>query len=509
MTSAPVVEPGPPPPAPTQRPPRGDRFFAWTSDLGLVRTDGWLGGVAAGLAARLRIDPLIVRGILVVVGLFGLPVLFLYGIAWALLPDTDGRIPLQDALRRDVTAGFVGAAIATLLGLVPPPLVVSFVFTGGLYGGGWSVVAMVVTALALLIAGGLILLIVRAAVRAPGVAVPGKGMASSSPETPVLSDVDDSSGGDDDADERGVDADGDAPEASAPALDSAGDMAAWREQHAAWREQDQEWRKQQQDAARAARDQARRERQARAAEFAAEAAERRRVRRLLHPRTPFAFVAVTLGVAVVAGTLVALQHGGEYAAAVGLFVAAVVVALAMVIAGLARRRSGFLAFVAGLTLVAGIVATAVPTMLSLHVGSYGISNTSGERYPASRPFVQPWGDLSVYFDDTGDGGETSVIKRAGATFISVEPGVALELDVSTSRGALYFSSSDQPVAEYLPNMPGVTGTALPDGSMRYTGTLVNGDAPTTTERMVLDQETGYIEVYFLEPATDETETDSE
>ena len=77
----------------------GDRFFAWSAGLGVVRGDGWLGGVAAGLAARMRVDPLIVRGILVVAGLFGFPVLFLYAIAWALLPDLDERIPLQEAVR--------------------------------------------------------------------------------------------------------------------------------------------------------------------------------------------------------------------------------------------------------------------------------------------------------------------------------------------------------------------------------------------------------------------------
>ena len=82
---------------------------------------------------------------------------------------------------------------------------------------------------------------------------------------------------------------------------------------------------------------------------AAEAAERRRVRRLTKPRTPFAYIAVTIGIAVIAGTLVALQQNGTLAPALGLFVAGLVLAVAMVVAGAVRRRSGFIAFVTVLT----------------------------------------------------------------------------------------------------------------------------------------------------------------
>ncbi len=85
----------------------------------MVRGDGWIGGVAAGIAARLRIDPLIVRGILVVVGLFGFPVIFLYALAWALLPDLDGRIVLRDALRRRFEPAQVGILGLLILGLIP------------------------------------------------------------------------------------------------------------------------------------------------------------------------------------------------------------------------------------------------------------------------------------------------------------------------------------------------------------------------------------------------------
>ena len=78
-----TIPTAPPPPADQASPPRtavphgAERFLLWVAGLGVVRSDGWLGGVAAGIAARLRIDPLIVRGVLVVAALFGLPVIFL------------------------------------------------------------------------------------------------------------------------------------------------------------------------------------------------------------------------------------------------------------------------------------------------------------------------------------------------------------------------------------------------------------------------------------------------
>ncbi len=119
----------------TRRPPPPFRaIFLWVSGLGVARSDGWLGGVAAGIAARLRIDPLIVRGVLVIAALFGLPVIFLYAVAWALLPDADGRIHARDLLNRDyepVQLGILAmAAIETPIPTAP--------LTGRLFGLGYE-----------------------------------------------------------------------------------------------------------------------------------------------------------------------------------------------------------------------------------------------------------------------------------------------------------------------------------------------------------------------------------
>ena len=55
--------------------------------------------------------------------------LLAYGLAWALLPQQDGSIHAQQVLRGDVRAGFVGAAISTVIGLGQP---------APWWGLGWS-----------------------------------------------------------------------------------------------------------------------------------------------------------------------------------------------------------------------------------------------------------------------------------------------------------------------------------------------------------------------------------
>ncbi|MEP6480047.1 MAG: PspC domain-containing protein, partial [Rhodoglobus sp.] len=72
-----------PPPAPTST---KERFFEWMRSIGIRREPGWIGGVGSGIATRLGIDPLIVRGIIVVAAILGGPAFLLYAAAWLLLP---------------------------------------------------------------------------------------------------------------------------------------------------------------------------------------------------------------------------------------------------------------------------------------------------------------------------------------------------------------------------------------------------------------------------------------
>jgi phage shock protein PspC (stress-responsive transcriptional regulator) len=81
-----------------------------------------LAGVAAGLARRWDVDPTVVRVALIVLTFVGGLGASLYGLGWLFLPHPDGRIHAQQLLTGRITAGFVGALLATLAvtdGVVP------------------------------------------------------------------------------------------------------------------------------------------------------------------------------------------------------------------------------------------------------------------------------------------------------------------------------------------------------------------------------------------------------
>ncbi len=122
---------GPVGPPPTEPPPLyepGDphgplpgrqeqNFFDWIRSQGIYRgRDRWIGGVASGIAHRLGVDPLIIRGVLIVLTVFAGIGVLAYGLAWALLPEPDGRIHVQEAAAGRWTAGMTGALITSVIG---------------------------------------------------------------------------------------------------------------------------------------------------------------------------------------------------------------------------------------------------------------------------------------------------------------------------------------------------------------------------------------------------------
>lgn len=122
----------------SSRVPGSGGFFGWTRSLGIVRAqDRWIGGVATGIAGRTGLDPILVRGLFVVLAIFGGIGLLAYGLAWALLPEPDGRIHAESAGRGNWTSGMTGALIVSILGLWRPN--VPFLGDGGgLEGFLWS-----------------------------------------------------------------------------------------------------------------------------------------------------------------------------------------------------------------------------------------------------------------------------------------------------------------------------------------------------------------------------------
>ena len=102
------------PDAPAAQPPEFLRLDPQPGHL--PGRDRWVGGVASGIAQRLGVDPLIVRGILIVLTVFAGIGVLLYGIAWALLPEPDGRIHVQEAAAGRWSSGMTGALITTVIG---------------------------------------------------------------------------------------------------------------------------------------------------------------------------------------------------------------------------------------------------------------------------------------------------------------------------------------------------------------------------------------------------------
>lgn len=115
MNDAPFPSGAPASAGPAAPPPPAN-FFDWIRSIGITRSDDrWLAGVAGGIAAHTRLDPLIIRGIILVIALLGGPILFFYAVAWALLPDSSGRIHTERALKGIFDPAAV--AIIVLIGL--------------------------------------------------------------------------------------------------------------------------------------------------------------------------------------------------------------------------------------------------------------------------------------------------------------------------------------------------------------------------------------------------------
>lgn len=504
-----------PPSLGTERPEpphRSDRFFAWVAGFGVARSDGWIGGVAAGIASRLRIDPLIVRGVLVVAALFGLPMIFLYAVAWALLPDPEGRIHLRELLRGRFEPAQLGILAGILLGMltVTPAAGLFLVerivdpYSYPAYGiAGFSGFLFV---LGLVLVGILLVLIVRAARRTSGGDAPR--MASEA-HTPRPSAPAGYSGAAVDAEIRVGDAgsEGTSPASfllpdayTAPV--QAESLEAWRAQQESWQQQDQTWRRQQQDAEKAARDQARAERQATAAVFAAEAAERRRVRRAANPRASFAYVATVIGVALVAATAVWLWSQDPDAATAGmaLLTGALVLAFGMIVTGVARRRSGFLAFLTAATLVAGLITGGAASVGDVRFGDASLSN-SGSGIDEVR---QPFGNTGVILLGRPDSDSHPVVlhKGSGYTEIFVDDGVELRLTATVGDVSVEWNRMEYIAEEDSTSTTGVfAGSPRPDGSTVYRETISSPPYPDATADITIapvtiDQESGRIVVVY-------------
>ena len=109
-------------------PPPGQGFFDWLRGLDITRgSDRWFAGVAGGVAQRLKIDPIIVRGVFVVLALLGGPGILLYLLGWLLLPDVSGRIHVEEIVRGRAQTGVIVTAVVVTAVVIIPAIFSSFI----------------------------------------------------------------------------------------------------------------------------------------------------------------------------------------------------------------------------------------------------------------------------------------------------------------------------------------------------------------------------------------------
>ncbi|WP_213815611.1 PspC domain-containing protein [Glaciihabitans sp. dw_435] len=404
----------------------GNRFFSWLRALGIQREPGWIGGVSAGLATRMRIDPVIVRGIIVVLTIVGAPTVLLYAAAWLLLPDQQGKIHLEQVLRGRFEAAIAGIGALVLLAIIPGTYGLGTFLTLDNYNGafGWAqgfahlIWLLAITASIVWF----IVWLVRRAQAQPGGTAAGDGMpraaaTSTNPGDPAAGVapfapyVDPTTG---------------APVAAAPTVtpppappaptadSSAADVAAWREQQAQWKQQHDAYRRHQgaefQAANRAAQERARQQR------FAQREAERAaRARTRSNPLYSF----IVIGLAIVIGGIVTLAtytaptaHTLDVDAILaGLASALAVLAVGIIVNGVRGKRSGGASGFAAVLLVPIIFAAIVPqTDTFRYAGDQTFTVVQPSAY-STTTYVNGAGavraDLSKFYPSPAPAGTTS------------------------------------------------------------------------------------------------------
>lgn len=374
------------------------RFFDWIRGTGMVRGgDRWLAGVCGAVARRTGLDPMIVRGIAIVLAVLGGPILFAYAIGWALLPNANGRIHAEQLFRGVFEPAMVGILALMVFTFTP--------FTRGLWWqgppDGWGMPDWLATTLAvgwtIAVIAGLVWLVIFLLRRVPAPGGARTGQAGYGSTAGTASFV----GTSGETTDAAAGASGPAaaftgqvpptpPQQPAPeAQRSAWD--AWQEQNRAWQQQNRVWRQQQHAERLAAHEEWNRHR---------------------HPGAGFS--AIVLGIALAAGAAAAgVFAAGTWTSAallVGLAVTLGVLALGIIVAGIRGRDSGAMGgfgFLAALTLLIIGVFPAGTQFTPFGSPSWSVSSESADATPGYALIAgQATIDLSDLDDAAGSDSRT-------------------------------------------------------------------------------------------------------
>jgi phage shock protein PspC (stress-responsive transcriptional regulator) len=474
------------PPAPEGRP--EPRFFRWIRSLGLVRRTGWLGGVCAAIAERTRLDPILVRGVVVVLAVLGAPVVLVYAAAWLLLPDEKGAIHALTLARGRVEGAVVAIAALALASFLP--LTQGFWWAGAAYWGepdfGASAGRILWTALVIAVAIVVVVWLARRAANPDIRTVPAT--TDDRPETvPGPADAVALAATAADATAATVTTDATVPpaEAAAPEVPPAPPPGASDAELAAWTAQQEEWKRQR--AAWAAQQRAD-DRARRAAAHAAWAQERDARLAERQRRDPFvgiAVIGVVLGLALVAGCLAGLAAtlaapGRAIGWAAGLAVAAAVFGIALAIAGLARRRAGALAALAIVALAGAVATTPLATDRTIlpWAGGYGLDTTHSGSY------ARLGGSTEMYVwkeAHRAPGTTVDLWQRTGSLTITADKGMVVRVIAVVSHGSVRPETIDAVSRARTPGDP-YAPTSTADGADRYDVTYGGSGTPDLTVR---------------------------
>ena len=384
----PAADTAPPPPPPAA-PLAGNRFFAWMRGLGLTREPGWIGGVAAGIAARLGVDPLIVRGIIVVVAVLGGPAFLLYAAAWLLLPDQNDKIHLEEVFKGRLDSPIAGIGALVLLSMLP--VTQGFWFAGSAFWGEPFWGAATGRALWTIVLLGLgvwfVVWVARRSGRASNAPIVTPATTDARPET-----VPEPAPATATAAFAAAPADPGVRPSAPGAKASAEEFAAWRQQQAQWKSENDAFRARQQSEQRAAS-------LAAQAQYREERAARRAVELAHHARTRsnplYSFIFI--GTSFIVGGLTTLSVGGGditgAALLAGLGAMLAVLAVAIIVNGARGKRPGGSQGVAAIVLVVLLAAAIVPQ-------GRNISYLDNARYEPQAD-TATWSN-QIFFTGTGD-----------------------------------------------------------------------------------------------------------
>jgi phage shock protein PspC (stress-responsive transcriptional regulator) len=533
--------------------------------LGLVRADGWVGGVCAAIANRLGIDPIIVRGIVVVAAILGAPALLLYAAAWALLPDRENRIHLQRLIEGDVQPAIVGIGAMALLSFLPMAQGLWWVGGGFWDTPSWAdAVGRIIWTLIVL--GALVALVIVATRRSgdwtgfAGSARPvpaaatsasttaantppsagagaGTGTAAASasafttpayplsesstsaastglPSTDAASTGAQSTGAPSSGEwtaSNDIAADGTGTEATVPLIPSldtssepseppvptvgasSQDVADWQARHAAWQAEHAQWKQRLNEDMRAVKAQRSAEMRAQSAALSARAAAERRARRAANPRVGAAVGWAVVGLALVGAALTQawwpMTDLPGYSLTAAFAVATGVFGLAVLIAGLAKRRSGFLIFLGIVLAAVTVVSALVPRDRQIVFDGANL-NVSG-----SKSIAQPYGytdlTLAPELATFPEAPVVDLVKGAGTTTATIPSDLTLQVKAELHGGSLFVvdESTGQSVQH----------SCTPDTSRTCTLDVFVGPGGTPDSILRVNQ-TGELTVQILDTA---------